>query len=82
MRSGFKIKELTQSQKCQTFASVDKLLLQFRKLGASYAGYDRTTLSRVDYDNFRQQLGEVVSDSPTLTYECLTVVAEKPSSLT
>ena len=80
--AGFEIKELTQTPRCQTFASVDDLLLQFRKLGASYAGYDRKPLSRVDYENFRQQLGEVVSDSPTLTYECLTVVAEKPSSLT
>ena len=77
---GFEIKELTQTQQCQTFESVDELLLQFRKLGASYAGYDRTTLSRVDYENFREQLGELVGASPRLTYECLTVFAKKPLS--
>ena len=77
-RSGFEIQQLTQTRRSQTFDSVDELLLQFRRLGASYAGRDRTPLSRVDYENFREQLGKVVGDSPKLTYECLTVVAQKP----
>ena len=80
-RAGFEIKSCTQTQRHQTFASVDELLLQFRRLGANYAGYDRTPLSRIDYKNFRQQLGELVGASPKLTYECLTVEARKSDSV-
>ncbi|MDB2686857.1 alpha/beta fold hydrolase [Mariniblastus sp.] len=77
--AGLDITTLTQFQRIQTFASVDELLAQFRKLGASYAGYDRTPLSRIDYENFRQQLSVLIGDSPKLTYECLTVFAAKRS---
>ena len=77
--SNFKIIELTQTRRQQTFESVDELLLQFRKLGASYAGHDRTKLKRGDYENFHQQLKEIAGNPPKLTYQCLTVLAEKPT---
>ena len=77
--NSFEITEFNQHQRCQTFASVDELLLRFRQLGASYAGRDRTPLSREDYTNFRQQLGDLLGASPKLTYECLTIVARKPN---
>ena len=75
---GFEIKELKTERRCQRFDSVDQMLQQFRKLGAGYAGYDRTPLSRADYANFRDHLCELAGDRPSLTYECLTVLAVKP----
>ena len=77
VQAGFEIKQLKQTRRSQTFESVDELLQQFRKLGASYAGYDRTPLSRNDYENFRDQLRNVVGVPPKLTYECLIVLAVK-----
>jgi len=79
-RCGFEINKLTQTRRSQTFESVDELLLQFRKLGASYAGNDRKSLGRIEYDKFRERLCELVGDSPQLTYECLTVGARKPAT--
>ena len=76
--NSFEITEFNQHQRCQAFASVDELLLRFRQLGAGYAGRDRKPLSREDYTNFRQQLGDVLGADPKLTFECLTIVARKP----
>ena len=76
--NSFEVIEFSQYQRCQTFASVDELLLRFRQLGAGYAGRDRTPLSREDYTNFRQQLDDLLGADPKLTFECLTIVARKP----
>ena len=77
--NNFEITEFNQHQRCQSFHSVDELLLRFRQLGAGYAGHDRTPLSRDDYTSFRQQLGNLLGDHPQLTFECLTIVARKPN---
>lgn len=77
--NGFEITEFNQHQRCQTFTSVDELLLRFRQLGAGYAGRDRTPLSREDYTDFRQQLGDLLGAAPKLTFECLTIIACKPN---
>ena len=77
--NGFEVTEFNQYQRYQTHASVDELLLQFRQLGAGYAGRDRTPLSREDYTSFRQQLGDLLGANPQLTFECLTIVARKPN---
>ena len=75
--SGFEVMEFNRQQRCQTFESVDELLLRFRQLGAKYAGHDRTPLSREDYLEFRRHLADLTGSRPELTYECLTVVAKK-----
>ena len=77
--NSFEVIEFNQYQRCQTFASVDELLLRFRQLGAGYAGRDRTPLSREDYTKFRQQLDDLLGTDPKLTFECLTIVARKPN---
>ncbi len=75
----FQITKFNHHQRCQTFTSVDELLLRFRQIGASYAGHDRKPLSREDYTNFRRQLNALLGGKPKLTYECLTVLAKKPN---
>ena len=75
--SGFEAVEFNRQQRCQVFESIDELLLRFRQLGAKYAGYDRTPLSREDYLEFRRHLADLTGSRVELTYECLVVVGTK-----